>query len=353
MLLRRGEPLIRALHILIAILITALAFPQAAAAAPARAITVSFDVLSVIEDQSVTIRTRDFPAQTKFTVWMGLATRKAVGGFEAAAFDSGKGGVVEATFPIPEGIRGERIIGVRVESDNGYFTAYNWFFNRDQAGLIPAETVAPSLSFSEVKKNQTVTVEAAGLPPLSLFRVRVGPHETFYRDYVSVDPVQSDQAGAARFTIPLGKNVQEAEYIAVRLDGAGRYAYAAFSNVDGGAYVPPAQLYRYVPCTLLAINPLPALAPRADFDAVWTVQNTSYEDWNSRRFVFKYLGGAAMHKREDRINLPYTVQRGWYVDFAVDMLAPETPGWYTTTWGLVNRDNQVICKMSINVFVQE
>lgn len=353
MQLRRGEPLIRALRLLLVVLFAALSTPRAADAAPARAITVNFDILSVVEDQSVTIRTRDFPARTKFTVLMGLATRKAADGVEAAVFDSGAGGVVEATFPIPEQLKGTRIIGVRIESVDGYFTAYNWFFNRTQASLVPDEKIVPSLAFSEVKKNQTVTVEASNLPPLTFFRVRVGPHYTFYRDYVTADTVQSDQNGSARFTIALGKNVQNADYIAVRLDGGGRYVYAAFSNVDGGAYVPPAQLYRYVPCTLLAINPLPALKPREDFDAVWTVQNTSYMDWNSRRYLFKYLSGAEMHKRDDKIFLPYTVERGWTVDFAVDMLAPEKPGWYTTTWGLVNRDNEVICKMSINVFVQE
>ncbi len=353
MLLRREEPLTRAFRLLFIVIIAALAFPPAASAAPTRAITVSFDILAVQEDTSITIRTRDFPARTQFTVLMGQATRKAADGVEAATFDSGAGGAVEATFPIPEQVRGSRIIGVRIESTNGYFAAYNWFFNRTQANLIPDAKIVPSLAFSEVKRNESVTVEAANLPPLALFRVRVGPHYTFYRDYVTAETVQSDASGAVKFTLPLGKNVQDAEYIAVRLDGGGRYVYAAFSNVDGGAYVPPGQLYRYVPCTLLMINPLPALDPRADFDAVWTVQNTSWEAWNSRRFVFKYLGGTAMHKREGRINLPYTVERGWTVDFAVDMLAPETPGWHTTTWGLVNRDNEVICKMSISVFVKE
>jgi hypothetical protein len=352
MQLHSGCALIRILRVWLLVVFIAFSFPQAVAAAPARAITVNFDILSVKEDDSVTIRTRDFPVRTKFVVLMGRATSKAADGVEAATFDSGKGGVVEATFPIPDAVKGTRIIGIRIESVDGY-AAYNWFFNRTQTSLIPDEKIVPSLAFSGVKKNQTVTVEATNLPPQTLFRVRVGPHYTFYRDYVSAATVTSDETGTARFTVALGANVKDAEFISVRLDGGGRYVFSTYSNADGGAFVPPGQLIRIVPCTLLAINPIPALEPRADFDAVWTVQNTGLEDWDSRRNLWKYLSGAEMHKREDKIFLPYTVQRGWTVDFAVDMLAPETPGWHTTTWGLVNRDNKVICKMSISVFVQE
>jgi len=60
-----------------------------------------------------------------------------------------------------------------------------------------------------------------------------------------------------------------------------------------------------------------------------------------------------MHKRDDKVFLRETVVRGAIYDFAVDMLAPETPGWHTTTWALVNRFDETICTFSVNVFVKQ
>jgi hypothetical protein len=182
--------------------------------------------------------------------------------------------------------------------------------------------------------------------------VRVGPHYTFYKDYVAAEPVISDSKGTVSFQIPLGKNVKDKDYIAVRMDGARQYVFASFSNTDGGTYVSQSDLVRIVPCTLLYINPIPALSPREDFDVVWTVQNTGLEDWNSRRYMLKYRTGDEMHKRDSTIFLRYTVERGWTYDFAVDMLAPETAGWHTTTWALVNRFDETICNFKVNVYVK-
>lgn len=344
--------IIRIFRILSLVALLSLILPPAVSAAPAGAITVVFDIITIIKDESITIRTRDFPVRTDFVVIMGKATNKAKDGVQAATWNSGKGGIVEATFSIPEEIKGERIIGVRIESKDGY-TAYNWFINTTQYALVPDANIKPSLVFSDVKKNQSVTVEAMNLPPFTTFRVRIGPHYTFYRDYASVESVTTDKTGSAKFTIPFGKNVQDAEFVSVRLDGGSRYVFSTFSNVTGGKEVPASQLYKIVPCTIIAINPIPALKPREDFDAVWTVQNTGLSDWDMRRYIFKYRGGEEMHKRENKQFLPYTVERGWSFDFAVDMLAPETPGWHTTTWALVFRDDSTVCEMKISVFVEE
>ncbi|MBE0696474.1 MAG: hypothetical protein IH586_06085, partial [Anaerolineaceae bacterium] len=280
------------------------------------------------------------------------AVNKAVGGEISTDFNSGAGGKQEFTFPIPDKVKGIGIIGIRIESKDGY-QAYNWFFNRTQTLIVPDSGLKPELTFSGVRKNASVTVEATGLAPITQFRVRVGPHYTFYQNYISVESVTTDSKGIARFTIPLEKNVKDAEFIGVRLDGGSKYVYAAFSNKDGGAVVPPSALVRIIPCTLLYINPIPPLGPREDFDVVWTMQNTGLEDWNSRRFLFKYRSGEKFHKRDKPVYLPYTIQRGWTTELAVDMLAPETPGWHFTTWALVNRYDETICTLKVSVFVKE
>ncbi len=342
----------RTLSLLILISLLALTFPHTVIARPLNAVKVNFEILSVKQDESVTIRTIDFPVRTNFTVIMGKATNRAVNGAASKDFNSGAGGKQEFTFPIPEEIKGTAIIGIRIESKDGY-EGYNWFFNRTQTQLIPDSSLKPDMTFSEVVKNTSATVKVTNLAPETLYRVRVGPQPSFYQDYVTVDSVTTDSNGAVTFPIQLGENVKDAEFISVRMDGASRYVYNTFRNVNGGTVVPPAELVKIVPCTLLYINPIPALGPREDFDVVWTMQNTGLQDWDSRRFLFKYRGGEKMHKRDDKAFLRYTVQRGWTYDLAVDMLAPETPGWHSTTWALVNRFDETICEFSVNIFVKQ
>lgn len=336
------------------VLITSFIIPQQPVVAkPVPVIVVNFTIASVIADESVTISTVDFPVRTNFNVIMGTATTKAAEGVVSTDFNSGTGGKADFTFPIPEKVKGTTIIGIRVESKDGYYKGYNWFFNRTQTGLLPDSGLKPNLTFSSIKKNASVTVEATNLNPSTVYRVRVGPYSTFYKDYISYADVTSDNKGIALFTIPLASNSKDAEFISVRLDGASSYVFGTFQNKDGGREAATSELVKIVPCTLLYINPIPPLGPREDFDVVWTIQNTGLEDWNHRRFLFKYRGGEEMHKRSEKVFLYYTIKRGWTYDLAVDMLAPETPGWHTTTWALVNRFDETICKFTVNIFVKQ
>lgn len=349
----RGSPLTLYRNIFIIVLLLTLLFPKATYAASERAITVKFEIASVKIDESVTIRTVDFPVRTKFTVVMGKATNRAVDAEYSTEFTSGNGGEQEFTLPIPEKLKGIRILGIRIESKDGY-AGYNWFFNRTQNALIPDASLKPDMSFLDVMKNTSVGVEATNLPPNTLFRVRVGPHNTFYQNYVSVNMVTTDSTGSVKFNIDLGANVKDVDYITVRMDGGSKSLFSTFKNVDGGKEATANELVKIVPCTLLYINPIPSLAPREHFDVVWTIQNTGLEDWDQRRFLFKFRGGEEMHKYpEGKVFLNYTIQRGWTFDLAVDMIAPETPGWHSTTWALVNRFDETICTFKVNIAVHE
>lgn len=351
MRIHEGWPL-SAFRVLILVSIFFLSFPQPVLAKPNQAVTFKFDISSVKMDETVTIRTVNIPTRTNFTVYMGRATNKAADGVVSTEFNSGAGGVLEFSFPIPSDIKGTRIIGIRVESKDGY-QGYNWFFNRDQYGLLPDPNLKPDISFSDVKKNATVAVQAVNLPPNTQFKVRVGPHQAFYQKYISTDSVTTDANGSIMFSIPLTENTKDSEYISVRMDGGSKYLFGTFQNREGGQEASPYELVKVVPCTLLTINPIHALAPREDFDVIWTMQNTGLEDWNHRRFLFKFRDGEAMHKYDDKVFLAYTVERGWTHELVIDMLAPEKPGWHTTTWALVNRFDETICNFKVNVFVQE
>lgn len=88
----------------------------------------TFSIRSVAKDQTVTIRTAGFPANTVFTVRMGKTGTQGIGGTVITTTNSGAGGMFDATYTIPAALRGEKQIAIRLESANGYFS-YNWFWN--------------------------------------------------------------------------------------------------------------------------------------------------------------------------------------------------------------------------------
>src|SRR5690554_2683155 len=105
------------------LVVTALAMPAQVSAA-----TPSIEIVAVKADESVTFRTADFPANTKFLIRMDTGNTRAENGIAVAELNSGNGGAFEATVAIPAQLKGTRTIAIRLESDSGYF-AYNWFTN--------------------------------------------------------------------------------------------------------------------------------------------------------------------------------------------------------------------------------
>jgi hypothetical protein len=324
-----------------------------ASAAPAFAVAVHFDVVGVKAHQSVTIRTRDFPIRTKFTARIDVIGRGAENGPVVSEFNTEQGGVLEMSLSIPEALRNELILAVRVESKDGYL-ATNWFINEDMAYKPKDPQVKPALSFTGVKKNQSVTVAGKNFPPGFSFAVRAGPYYTFYRDYVTFDRVTAAADGTLKFDLALPEKFKDADYIMVRVDGTGAMAYGTFQNADGGAAVSDSKLYKVVDCTLLDLNPIPPLDPRADFDVIWTVQNSGIQDWDNRHVVFRFMGGEKMHKYDDTQTLPWTIKRGGVFQFVVDMRAPETSGWHTASWYVMQVANgdKTFCKLKVNVYVK-
>lgn len=352
---------------LFAVLIIALAasavLPQSAAAMPTeqparmpnQAVTLTFSVVGVKAGESITIRTTDFPIRTQFTIRMDVVGKQALNGLIVTEFNSGLGGVIETTLPIPESLRDELILAVRVESKDGYL-ATGWFINEDMAYKpLVSSGIKPQISFSNVKKNTTVTVEGKNLSPNAEFFVRVGPYYTFYRDYVYATSVTTDSSGSLKFDLPLAsKSLQDADYILVRVDGGGIYTYNNFQNVDGGVSVPDAKLYKFEWCKVLYAQAVPALAPKEQFDAVWTIQNTSNQKWPVGHVAYKFIGGESLYKYKDFYSLGRDIANGEVFDVAVDMIAPSDPGWHNTKWSIYDaRNSKVMCVLSMSVFVKE
>ena len=88
----------------------------------------TFTIVSVVANQSVTIRTSNFPANQQFDVLMGAMGTKGVNGIWVTRTPSGSGGSLTVTYTIPAALRGSNRIAIRLQSPTGYFS-YNWFYN--------------------------------------------------------------------------------------------------------------------------------------------------------------------------------------------------------------------------------
>jgi hypothetical protein len=90
----------------------------------------TFSISSVMRNKTVTIRTRNLPANDTFKVLMGPMGTRAVNGYYVTTFNTGSGGAQTLTFDIPSQLKGSFQISIRLQSTSGsgYF-AYNWFYN--------------------------------------------------------------------------------------------------------------------------------------------------------------------------------------------------------------------------------
>jgi hypothetical protein len=87
----------------------------------------TFTVCSVVQNQTVTIRTNNMPPNHTFTVTMGTFGTQGIGGYVVGTLNSGAGGQLTATFNIPPQMAGAYRIAIRTQGSPWF--AYNWFYN--------------------------------------------------------------------------------------------------------------------------------------------------------------------------------------------------------------------------------
>lgn len=348
----------RAFMAVMVLAVLALSLPR-----PVSAASPSFSIIAVKANEQITIRTQDFPANVNFTIRMDVAGNLAIDGIVVGQTNSGIGGAFEAIYRIPAELKDVQTIAIRFESKEGYYT-YNWFNNRTTGAVstpapapIPVTGAKPTLTFTGVKSNAAVTVEARNLPANTTFTVRVGPYYTFFRDYVIVPSVKTDGNGYVKFTITLPDVVKNVQLVTVRLDGGGRYAFNAFKNVDGGIISPtpttvtPAPVVTTGTCQIVSVTPGSSVLTHADYDVVWTIKNISNKTWDGNSVDYKYVNGTKMQKRGDYFDLHQTIKPGDTVKVTVDMVAPASTGTYYANWALV-QGSKTLCNMPLTLSVK-
>jgi hypothetical protein len=222
-------------------------------AQPAAASTIpTFSILSVARDQTVTIRTYNFPANDTFQVRMGAMGTRGVGGTLVDTIGSGSGGSFDKTFAIPDALKGSYQIAIRLESPySGYF-AYNWFYNNTSGSSgTPAPTAVPgtggysgfpTFSILSVARDVSVTIRTANLPPNDSFNVRMNVMHTKGVGGTLVSTVSSGSGGTKEFTFSIPDWLKGSYQIAIRMESpsSGYFAYNWFYNNTVGASGTPA-----------------------------------------------------------------------------------------------------------------
>jgi len=106
-------------------------------------------------------------------------------------------------------------------------------------------------------------------------------------------------------------------------------------------------------CQLIAVSPAngSSVSTKQDMDIRWTIKNTGSSTWDHNAVDYQYVGGTKMYKNSSTYDMQSDVASGGQVDIIVDTIAPSTPGWYSTTWGLIQSGTR-LCTMSISLYVK-
>ena len=177
-------------------------------------------IISVVQDQSITIRTDYFPANDTFNVLMGLSGTQGIGGILVSKLTTGAGGSILAKFHIPTELLGQQIISIRLESPTSGYYSYNWFYN-NTAVVVPYNSSTssstmvtptwrgiqegfPRFDILSVVKGASVSVRLINMPAHINYAVFMKDGRSAYTTWYEVAGFNSADGGIfnATFTIP-------------------------------------------------------------------------------------------------------------------------------------------------------
>ncbi|MDX1687158.1 MAG: hypothetical protein R3248_04170 [Candidatus Promineifilaceae bacterium] len=197
----------------------------------------TISIVSVEADESVTIRTANYPPNRTFTVTMGAMGTRGINGIVVAQTDSGDGGTFEATYNIPDELKGSYQIAIRLQSPGGYYS-YNWFYNNTanpgspSPPVTPPQFTIPTFSIEAVERDSSVTIQTKNFPPNRDFVVTMGPMGTRGINGTVVETINSGDGGSFQATFPVPAGLHGSYRISIRLQATtgGYYAYNWFYN---------------------------------------------------------------------------------------------------------------------------
>ena len=222
---------------LLSILVILLLVPAMRASA-AGFVVPTFNIDSVEEGVSVTITTKNFPANDTFNVTMGEFGTKGVGGISAGSQASGAGGSFSATYNIPAALKDNKLIAIRLQSPTSGYYSYNWFYNNTAGGggnpppPDPSPFTIPTFKIDAVVRNQSVTITTANFPANDSFVVTMGYMGTRGVNGIVVDNQASGAGGSFSETYDIPAALKDLYQISIRLQSptSGYYSFNWFYN---------------------------------------------------------------------------------------------------------------------------
>lgn len=197
----------------------------------------TFNIVSVVKDVSVTIQTSTFPPDKLFTVRMGYGNTNGSGGVVVATTNSGAGGAFQETYLIPDILKGQDIIAIRMDAPGGFY-AYNYFRNdpnflNPASAINPATTTTgtastttpgytgiPTFSISSVERDARVTVKMHNFPAERDFTVRMGLFGTLAKGGEVVGTTNTGAGGDMEETYEIPASLRGIDKIAIRMDAS-------------------------------------------------------------------------------------------------------------------------------------
>jgi len=231
----------RTILILAVLILVLTTIPVQAASAPTTAI------VSVVQNQSVTIRTTDFPANHTFHILMGFNNTLGVNGYLVSKLTTGSGGSFLAKFPIPEELANESVIAIRFESitDPKYYT-YNWFYNTTGAdtstttssssssstGGVPDDF--PTFDILSVVSGSSVTLQTRYFPPDERFAVFMKDGASHIKTWYEVAGIETGEGNVLNMTFNIPSEIRYKDWIAIKFYNinTGFITYNLFENIN-------------------------------------------------------------------------------------------------------------------------
>jgi hypothetical protein len=202
-------------------------------------------IISVVQNQSVTIQTAYFPAYDTYNVTMGLSGTQGIGGVLVSRLTTGLGGSFLATFHIPPELAGQQIISIRLESPTSGYYSYNWFYNSTAAG-VPANyypTVVPYTPTSTwnhiqegmprfdivaVHKGGSVDIRLQNYPANRTYTTQMADGPNSYRNtgWIDIGVFNSAAGGIINLTLNIPEILKYRPLIGIRIYDQSRKIYA-------------------------------------------------------------------------------------------------------------------------------
>jgi hypothetical protein len=186
-----------------------------------------FQIESVVVNESVTIRTRNFPPGRTFVVTMGHMGTHGIDGIAVGTLNSGIGGTITATYPIPQELKGLERIAIRTQSLP--FFSYNWFNNQ------PLEVIqTPTFRICGVNRDDLVIIRTnPTFPPNRNFVVMMNFMGTLGTNGTVVGTFNSGPTGVITAAFPIPSAMWGQDRIAIRAEQVGGpfFSYNYFDNL--------------------------------------------------------------------------------------------------------------------------